>query len=73
MTFEEWYEENSDYTLVYIESVSTQRAIIAERAWNAAKEDDARICNAYAKETRGNMHKSLAAFECAKLIKRSMK
>lgn len=48
MTFEEWYEENSDYSLGYIENVSAQRHIIAERAWNAAREDCARIVMAKA-------------------------
>lgn len=67
MTADEWIVANgySHHDDVVMDMIRT--------AWNAAKDDDARICNTYGKETKGNMHKSLAAFECAKLIKRSMK
>jgi hypothetical protein len=64
MTFLEWFCD--------VEFTGRSKDL-AEMAYNAAKADDAMICNTYGKETKGNMHKSLAAFECAKLIKRSMK
>jgi len=67
MTADEWMVANG-----YSHGDDTVMSMI-RAAWNAAKDDDAHICNTYAKETKGNMHKTLAAFECAKLIKRSQK